>query len=266
MTKHFGNCFYFTALVILAAGFLVWSLCQIDFAEKEIESLDFSSYLEFKRQQSETEQFEFEVKKSEIIPEFVNLGIPFICQAPYSIWDELHNHACEEAAIIMIYYYLTEKDLSREIGEKEILNMVDWQVKNWGGHFDLNAEQIVQLFKNYFNYENVELVYPNYQSSGVGVYDFTIEDIKKELAKGNPIIVPAAGRVLGNPYFTPPGPLYHILVVKGYDSERSEFIVNDPGIGRGADFRYSYQVLENAIHDFNNGDVLNGRKVMIVVK
>ncbi len=243
MTKYFRDYFYFATLVILAAGFLIWSFCQIDFAEKEIESLSFSSYLKFKRE------------KPEIIPEFVNLGIPFICQAPYSIWDELHNHACEEAAIIMVYYYLTEKDLSREIGEKEILNMVDWQIKNWGKIFDLNAEQIVQLFKNYFNYENIELV-----------YDFAVEDIKKELARGNPIIVPAAGRTLRNPYFTPPGPLYHILVVKGYDGEKSEFIVNDPGIGRGADFRYNYQVLENAIHDFNNGDVLNGRKVMIVVK
>lgn len=243
MTKHFGNCFYFTALVILAAGFLIWSSCQIDFAEKEIESLSFLSYLKVKRE------------KPEIIPQFVNFGIPFISQAPYAIWDELHNHACEEAAIIMVYYYLTGKDLSRDIGEKEILNMVDWQIKNWGGHFDLNVKQIIQLFKSYFGYENIE-----------EIYDFTVEDIKKELADGNPVIVPAAGRLLENPNFTPPGPIYHILVIKGYDDEKSEFITNDPGTRRGADFRYNYQVLENAIHDFNNGDVLNGRKVMIVVK
>ena len=255
MTKHFRNCFCFTTLVILAVGFLIWSLYQIDLTKKEIESLDFSSYLKFKRQQSETEQFEFEVKKPEIIPEFVNLDISFLSQAPYAIWDELHDHACEEAAAIMVYYFLTEKDLTREAGEQEILSMVDWQIKNWGGHFDLNAEQIVELFKNYFDYQNIELV-----------YDFAIKDMKKELAKGNPIIVPAAGRILGNPNFIPPGPVYHILVIKGYDDEKSEFITNDPGTRRGADFRYNYQVLENAIHDFNNGDVLNGKKVMIVVK
>ena len=62
MTKHFRNCFCFTTLVILAVGFLIWCLYQIDLTKKEIESLDFSSYLKFKRQQSETEQFEFEVK------------------------------------------------------------------------------------------------------------------------------------------------------------------------------------------------------------
>lgn len=243
MSKHFRNFFYFITLLILAVGFLLWSSYQISFTEKEIESINFKSYFKFKRE------------KPEIIPGFMNLEIPFIPQAPYAVWDELHDHACEEAAIIMVYYYLTGKDLIKEIAEQEILNMVDWQIKNWGGHFDLSVEQIGQLFRDYFNYENIELV-----------YDFEIEDIKKELAAGNPIVIPAAGRILGNPYFTPPGPEYHILIIKGYDDEKSEFITNDPGTRRGADSRYNYQVLENAIHDFNNGDVLDGKKVMIIVK
>ncbi len=238
MSKYFKNLVYFITLLILAVGFLVWGLLRIDFAEKEIESVSFSSYLKFERK---------EIK--------VNLDIPFTSQAPYAVWDELHDRACEEAAIIMVYYYLAGKELNKEIAEKEILSMVNWQVENWDGHFDLSAEQIAQLFMNYYSYKDIEMV-----------YDFTIEDIKKELAQGNPVIIPAAGQLLKNPYFTPPGPEYHILVIKGYDDDKSEFITNDPGTKHGADFRYSYQTLENAIHDFNDGDVLNGRKVMIVVE
>ena len=245
---HFKNCFYFTTLLILVVGFLIWGFWQIDSAEKEFEAMTFRSYLKLKKVALKTFPVAADV-------EFVNLNILFISQAPYAIWDELHDHACEEAAIIMVYYYLTEKVLTKDIGEKEILNMVDWQIKNWGGHFDLNVEQIVEFFKNYYEYENIELA-----------YDFEIEDIKKELARGNPVIVPAAGQLLKNPYFTPPGPEYHVLVIKGYDDEKSEFITNDPGTKRGTDFRYNYQVLENAIHDFNGGDILNGRKAMIVVK
>ena len=243
MNKNFRNWFYFISLLILAGGFLAWAICLIDFTGKEIESINFKSYLKFERQ------------KPEIIPKFINLDIPFISQAPYAVWDELHDHACEEAAIIMVYYYLTEKTLTLEIGDTEILNMVDWQIKNWGGHFDLSAEQIVELFKNYFDYSEIELV-----------QDVSVEKIKQELVEGNPIIVPAAGRLLKNPYFTPPGPVYHILVIKGYDDEKSEFIVNDPGTKHGADFPYSYETLQNAVHDFNNGDVLSGKKAMIVVK
>ena len=152
-------------------------------------------------------------------------------------------------------YYLAEKDLTRDVGESEILNMVDWQNKNWGGHFDLGVEKIAELFEEYFGYQDIEIV-----------YEFEIEDIKKELHNGNPVIIPAAGRLLGNPYFTPPGPEYHVLVIKGYDDKKSEWIVNDPGTKRGADFRYDYEVLKNAVHDFNNNDILNGKKVVIVVK
>jgi len=277
MSKHFKNYFYpapflskkkmrgdknnkkrcgvyFLTLLILAGGFLVWGFLRIDFAGKEIESISFRSYLKFEKE------------KPEIILEFINLDIPFISQAPYAIWDELHDRACEEAAIIMVDYYLNKKELTKEIAEQEVLSMVDWQIKNWGGHFDLSAEQIVELFRGYFGYGNIELVYPHHQKFGVGVYDFKIDDIKNELADGNPIIVPAAGRLLKNPYFTPPGPEYHALVIKGYDDEKSEFIVNDPGTKHGADFRYSYEILQNAVHDFNNGDILNGDKSMIVVK
>lgn len=219
---RFKNYFYFTTLLILVAGFLIWGFWQIDSVEKELESM----------------------AAPKVFPvaadiEFVNIDVPFISQAPYAIWDELHNHACEEAAIIMVYYYLIGKELTRDVGEQEIQSMVDWQIENWGGHFDLSAEQITQLFEGYFGYENIKLV-----------YDFEIDDTKQELARGNPIIVPAAGRLLKNPYFTPPGPEYHVLVIKGYDNKKSEFIINDPGTKRGADFRYSYQVLENAVRDF----------------
>ena len=251
MSGNFKNYFYFTTLLILVVGFLIWGFWQIDSAEKEFEAMTFRSYLKLKKVALKTFPVAADV-------EFVNLDIPFISQAPYAVWDELHDQACEEAAIIMVYYYLTEKVLTKDIGEKEILNMVDWQIKNWGGHFDLSVEQIVELFEEYFDYQGLELIYPHTKSLVVGV--------KKELARGNPVIVPAAGQLLKNPYFTLPGPEYHVLVIKGYDDEKSEFITNDPGTKRGADFRYNYQVLENAIHDFNHGDILNGRKVMIAVK
>jgi len=247
--KFFGKIFYFFTLLLLAGGFLLWNFYQIDLTKNEIKNTIPQSYFKVRR-----------VEK-DILPDLINLDVPFTSQAPYKIWDELHDNACEEASIIMVYYYLTGKELTREIAEKEILNMVDWQIKNWGGHFDLNAEQMIQLFENYFN--------SNLFTASIS-YDFTTEDVKKELVAGNPIIIPAAGRLLGNPYFTSPGPEYHALVIKGYDDKNSEFITNDPGTRRGANFRYNYQVLENAIHDFNNAfnnaDIVNGIKAMIVIK
>ena len=124
--------------------------------------------------------------------------------------------------------------------------------KLFGFYESITAEQTAQLIRDYYGYK-AEVI-----------YDISVEDIKKELVKGNPVIVPAAGRMLENPYFTPPGPLYHMLLIKGYIQD--SFIVNDAGTKRGADYTYPYSVLEKSIHDWNNGDVENGRRAMIVVQ
>jgi hypothetical protein len=76
--------------------------------------------------------------------------------------------------------------------------------------------------------------------------------IKKQLAKRIPVIIPAAGRTLGNPYFSGEGPWYHMLVIIGYREGLfgTVFITNDPGTKRGAKYEYASDVLLNAIHDW----------------
>ena len=71
--------------------------------------------------------------------------------------------------------------------------------------------------------------------------------------------------MLGNPYYKQPGPIYHALVLKGYTKD-GKFITNDPGTKRGADYLYDPQVILNAMHEWNSGDVEHGRKMAIVVE
>jgi len=87
-------------------------------------------------------------------------------------------------------------------------------------------------------------------------------NIKKEIAAGHPVIVPAAGKVLPNPNFTNGGPNYHMLLIIGYD--QTDFITNDPGTRNGKNFRYTYDGLINAIHDWNPNNILDGRKAVLV--
>ena len=82
---------------------------------------------------------------------------------------------------------------------------------------------------------------------------------------GRPVIVPAAGRLLKNPFFKQPGPYYHMLVIKGVTAD-GKFITHDPGTKRGADFLYGQEALYNAINDWDDArGTLSGRKAMIVV-
>ena len=130
---------------------------------------------------------------------------------------------------------------------------MDFEVKRFGYHRDTNVEEVAIVFREFYGIKAIKIV-----------NDPTVEDIKKSLTEKKAVVVPAAGRQLYNPYFTPPGPLYHMLVIKGFTKD-GKFITNDPGTRNGANFIYKSDVLMNAIHDWNGGDVVNGKKVIIVV-
>jgi uncharacterized protein YvpB len=186
------------------------------------------------------------------LPPKVTLDVPFLVQAPLAVWDELHEEACEEASLIMVNFYHTGKTIaSREAGEKEITDLVAYETEN-GYAVDVTVEELAVIAKSYYGL-----------STGRVENNITVDDIKRELSAGRPVIVPAAGKILPNPYFTAGGPNYHMLVITGYDADG--FITNDPGTRRGQNFRYAYNDLMNAIHDWNGGhNILDGPKQYLV--
>lgn len=193
--------------------------------------------------------------KAESLPRRIHLEVDFASQAPFAVWDELHEESCEEASLITVYYYLEEKELTKEKMEEEIQALVKYQNKKYGDYKDSDMTQLKKIAQDYYEIENIKLL-----------ENFEIEDLKKYLADDHLIIIPTAGRELGNPNFTPPGPLYHNLVLIGYDDERGVFITNDPGTRKGNDYVYDYEILYNAIHDFpgKKSEILEGGKVVLV--
>lgn len=191
-------------------------------------------------------------KTKDRIPTSFNLNVPFTSQAPFADWNETFKEACEEASALSVHYFYQNKKFSPQIATEEILKMVDWQVNNWGGHFDLTASQTAELIEKYLGYQHVEVI-----------DNPTIEEIKSQIYQKHPVIVSAAGRELDNPYFRTPGPIYHMLVIKGYTE--IQFITNDPGTKRGEDFLYDYDIIMNAMHDWNKEDILQGSKKAIVI-
>jgi hypothetical protein len=211
-----------------------------------------------KNNENTAEVKETETDKKEI-PDKILINVPFTSQAPFAKWDEFHEEACEEAAIIMVKYFLDKKELTPQVAEKEIQNLIKFQIKNYGDYKDSTAKQIVQMYSDFYGQSKNGMEFKV-------IYDFQKDDLKKYLAKGNPIIVPAAGRLLKNPYFTPPGPLYHNLVLTGYSGNK--VITNDPGTKRGKNYEYDINILYEAIHDFpgKKEDIEKGKKAMIVLE
>lgn len=189
------------------------------------------------------------------IPSEINLAVPFTSQAPNARWDAFDEEMCEEASLVMVNRFYQnrgfeskddQKNALREIQNWEEVNLPDWKSNN--------AEEIARVAREMLGYQSARTIQ---------LTDF--KQIKEQIAQSNPVILPAAGRELKNPNFKAPGPLYHMLVVRGWLSD-GRIITNDPGTRRGEGYIYDEPTLWAAIHDWNSGDVINGQRVMIVLK
>lgn len=187
----------------------------------------------------------------------LTVGVPFVAQAPFGDWSNpMYQDACEEASLTLVAYYLSGKTLTPAVAEKELLALADYGEKEFGHYVDTSAEDTAKMFKGY------------YDISSEVIYDMTVDDIKRALASETLVIVPANGRKLGNPNFTPPGPINHMLVITGYDLETREFVTNDPGTRVGRNYRYDEDILYAAVRDYPTGKHLPNtsvRKAMIVI-
>lgn len=170
----------------------------------------------------------------------INLDVPFTSQAPTANWAEPFQDACEEASILMVAYYYENRNMPSAAQVENILvDMVDWQIDNMTKeHINLTISQTADLVKSLYNYDSQV------------IENLTADKIRELLRAGQPVIVPANGHLLANPYFTDDGPDYHMLVIKGFVDDK--FITNDPGTKRGADFIYSEDNLMSSIFDWDS--------------
>ncbi len=189
--------------------------------------------------------------KKEIPTEF-KLSVPFTPQAPTANWNQPYQDACEEAGILMLDAYRKGYEVSPLFAEDEIKKMVAWEKKQgWGTSISIN--KISQLAKHYMGNISTEII-----------TNPTVKQIKKEVASGNPVLVVAYGKDIPNPNYSGDGPLYHILIITGYTE--NEFITNDPGTKRGENFKYKYEDILSVMHDWNGGQVQQGKKKVLIIK
>lgn len=179
-----------------------------------------------------------DAKKKEL-PWSVRIPVPFTVQAPHADWSPTFEEACEEAALLMVERHLQGgAPFTPETARDEILDLIQWESAK-GYDVDITLDELAALARERFGRR-------------AAVYhddDVTIESIQYLLASGYPVIVPAQGQMLGNPYFSGEGPPYHMLVITGY-TPLGSFITNDPGTKRGEGYTYKQHVLMNAIHDW----------------
>lgn len=165
----------------------------------------------------------------------INWPVPFAMQAPFSNWDMPYQEMCEEAALVLTAKYYNKELLDKNIMDEELKKIRDWESDKWGIYTDSTAAEIKEMGESIYN---LNIVISE---------DVSVENIKNNLRKNYLVLLPTAGRELHNPYFKQPGPLYHILVLRGFNE--TNFIANDVGIGKGEAYQYKFQTVINATHD-----------------
>ncbi len=190
------------------------------------------------------------------ILEEVNWKVPFTVQAPLGEWDAAHEEACEEASVLMVLRYFSDQTIPSPKNAEQGIQMF---IKQNAETLEFPVSQTVQ--------QVAALLALNDRSKQLKISvksQPTVASIKSDLSAGRLIIVPAYGRALGNPYYRSPGPLYHMLVLKGYTRD-GFLITNDPGTKRGENYPYLFETILAANHDWNDGDVEHGDRAVIVV-
>jgi hypothetical protein len=174
-------------------------------------------------------------------------GLSFSAQAPFGDWkDPIQQDGCEEASVLTAVYWAQGKSFTKAEALELIKKISAYEIEKYGSSRDTSAEDTEnRLIRGYFNYANSQVKIVN-----------NINDIITWLHSGNLVIVPANGQKMNNPNFTAPGPDRHMVVIRGYDVARDEFITNDVGTRQGENYHYPSSILFSAIRDYPTGDHL----------
>ena len=181
----------------------------------------------------------FKVVIPKIIPATVILQVPFSAQAPTNDWSR--NEDCEETSITMANAFIggnTEDKLPADAAQNAINNLKAWENSNLGYNANTGVDATTKMAEGAFNLKITQ------------IQNFTEADLKTALSNNYPILLPINAKLLDNAQYANGGPVYHMIVIRGFKGDT--FIVNDPGTDSGDGNQYPFSVLQNASADWNN--------------
>ncbi|MBP6085595.1 C39 family peptidase [Candidatus Gracilibacteria bacterium] len=174
---------------------------------------------------------------AEPLPQAFQLKVPFYAQAPFGNWDLPWQEACEEASVLLAANVYFGHNWTREQFNQQILDLVEWQKATFGGYEHTDMEQTSKILNDYLGLDSKIIDNP------------TFDQVKATLARGHLVVMPFAGKQLGNPYYSNGGPVYHVILIKGYTKD-NQLITHDVGTRRGENYLFPWSVIEAANHDY----------------
>lgn len=182
-------------------------------------------------------------EKDGVLPASILLDVPYLHQGMPSkytgrsrvIWD----NNCGQTSCVMVeaYYKKSEARVERVIEVNRVTGVK-------AGDPILASGEKSYTFGKSTNFSDYSRILGEMMGLGNPIIgeSGTLNDVKRVLAKGNPVIVVLNVRYKkgGAPQKTD----FHAVVIIGYDDENGEIIIHDPGTSNGKEARYGYDEFE----------------------
>ncbi|MDQ6773600.1 MAG: C39 family peptidase [Candidatus Dormibacteraeota bacterium] len=173
------------------------------------------------------------------IPDSVLIKVPFTSQFPF----QASNHAfyedfCEAAGTLMAGAYWSGDQRAQIPGSEADTRMraiVAYERASWPGQLNLSLADMGQSATHFFGLQSQ-------------IVPLDLNVIEQQLADGRPVIIPLMTHVNGAPINPGYGrlPVYHVLVLIGYDKAQGLVYTNDAGLYNGGHLPYRWSTLAAA--------------------
>lgn len=176
------------------------------------------------------------------LPASVLVRVPYTPQSPFNQWGRgnPHEEYCEAAALLMVGDYFRGDNRSRipaSEADTAMAQIVGVERKSFPGVIDLPLTSIASVGTQLYGL-----------SPTVAPVD--LDQIKRNLAEGRPVIVPVMTHGVNgqkiSPYYGATD-VYHVIVLIGYDNVRGVLYANDAGFVEGQSYAYTWNTLSTAI-------------------
>jgi len=211
--------------------------------QQEREELTKKLEQEAQKIAEQNRQKQLETSKPIIIPQKYDIqNMQFFSQAPYWNWNQPYQDACEEASLLIWYYYIKWLNKNKSEYNKDLLKMVQLEM------------DILWYFESTTIVEMKQIINTRDPNIKAKIIEHpSIRDIEKEISKNNAVIAPFYGKWINNPHYALWWPEYHFMVIKWYD--KYNFITHDVWTIKWANREYSKSLIMKNMHDRNRINV-----------
>ena len=176
------------------------------------------------------------------LPPSVFVKVPYTSQFPFDQFGatDPHENYCEAAALEMVSQYFkgdTRDRIPPGEADSAMGSIVSVERKNYPGVMDLPLTAVAAVGTQLFGLK------PTISPVDLG-------QIEHNVAAGRPVLVPVMTHLQSGAKIAPyygSMPVYHVIVITGYDTAKGLLYTNDAGFIEGQNYSYTWNLLSSAI-------------------